>query len=74
MKKIGIVVAALLTAGCASSDRDPQFVGMPNPASAYCIQIGGNLTIENQTAGQVGICTLPSGERLDEWELYRQKK
>jgi putative hemolysin len=39
---------------------------MPNPASAYCIEIGGSLEIENREGGQVEICSLPSGERIEE--------
>lgn len=70
---LGIATSALLVAGCASpAGNKPQAVGMPNPASAYCVQIGGKLSIENRPGGQVGICTLPDGSKIDEWELYRR--
>ncbi|MFC3338339.1 putative hemolysin [Paracandidimonas soli] len=45
---------------------------MPNPASAYCVEIGGTLALENREGGQVGICTFPDGERVEEWELFRR--
>lgn len=48
-------------------------VGMPNPASAYCIAQGGKLNIVDEAGGQVGYCTLPSGERVEEWELFRRE-
>lgn len=47
-------------------------VGMPNPASAYCVAQGGKLDIVEEAAGQVGYCTLPGGERVEEWELFRR--
>ncbi len=49
-------------------------VDIANPASSYCIEQGGSLEIETQTEGQVGYCTLPSGERIEEWLLYKQSQ
>lgn len=49
-------------------------VGMPNPASAFCIAQGGKLDIVSEEAGQVGYCTLPSGERVEEWALFRRER
>ncbi|OZI51457.1 putative hemolysin [Bordetella genomosp. 4] len=72
MKKIGIAAAALVAAGCSSPDHDTKPIGMPNPASAYCVQLGGQLTIKDRQGGQVGICTLPDGTAIEEWELYRR--
>jgi len=72
MKKVGIVDTTVIAAGCISLDRNPTPIGMANPASAYCVQLGGKLTIEDRPGGQVGICTLPDGTRIDEWELYRR--
>ncbi|AKQ55858.1 putative hemolysin [Bordetella hinzii] len=73
MNKIAIAATALLAAGCAKPPQDaPRPIGMPNPASAYCIERGGRLVIEDRPAGQIGICTLPDGTRIEEWELYRR--
>lgn len=63
--------SGLLTVSEQSSDPAPA-VGMPNPASAYCIAQGGTLEIVNEAAGQVGYCTLPGGERIEEWALFRR--
>ncbi len=43
---------------------------LPNPASLYCGEVGGDLWIENTEAGQSGLCVLPDGKEHDEWELY----
>jgi putative hemolysin len=46
-------------------------VGMANPASVYCRQIGGNITITTDAGGnQGGQCTLPTGAICEEWALY----
>ncbi len=50
----------------------PMAAGMANPASEYCLSIGGELVIENHAGGQVGICHLPGGKQIEEWQLYRQ--
>ncbi|MBV7482955.1 DUF333 domain-containing protein [Bordetella sp. BOR01] len=70
MLKTGMVVSLAVLAGCAqSTDRT---VGMPNPASVYCQEQGGQLRIVNTQDGQVGMCVLPNGEEIEEWELYRR--
>ncbi len=73
MKKImclGVMLAALT--GCAGQqlDETPR-IGMPNPASAFCIEQGGQLDIHNEVDGQVGYCRLPDGKVVEEWALYR---
>lgn len=71
MHRIGIATAVALIAGCATSAPD-NTVGMPNPASAYCVERGGTITIVDRSEGQIGFCTLPDGTQVDEWELYRR--
>ncbi|MGK3126407.1 DUF333 domain-containing protein [Candidatus Pantoea formicae] len=46
---------------------------MGNPASVYCLKMGGSLDIVRGLNGEDGYCTLPSGERIEEWSLYRRK-
>ena len=47
-------------------------VGLPNPASVFCIESGGELEIRTEaTGGQVGICVLPDGTECEEWAFYR---
>ena len=43
---------------------------LPNPASLYCSEIGGDLRIEGDERGKHGICVLPDGTDRPEWELY----
>lgn len=49
----------------------PTSIGMANPASVNCIDQGGLLEIIDEGSGQVGMCTLPSGNVCEEWALYR---
>ena len=51
---------------------DARSVGMPNPASAHCVKIGGRLEIRNGAGGAVGICHLPDGTEMEEWALFRR--
>ena len=44
---------------------------MPNPASAYCEQLGGRLDVVAEPGGQTGYCHLPNGAVVEEWALYR---
>lgn len=72
-----IASCTLLLTACDSQptvQTTAESVGIANPASSYCIEQGGSLEIENQDDGQVGYCTLPSGERIEEWQLYRQSQ
>ena len=47
-------------------------IGMANPASVYCAKLGGKTRIEKTTTGERGICVLPNGTEIDEWELFRR--
>lgn len=75
MKKIlllGAIVASL--AACSATpnkDMTPPKIGMPNPASKFCVDQGGQLEIRNEANGQVGYCKLPNGQVVEEWELFR---
>ncbi|GIU14071.1 hypothetical protein TUM4261_29100 [Shewanella sp. c952] len=71
-----LTCSALLLTACDSQSNEPAAskVNLANPASTYCIEQGGTVKIENQAEGQVGYCTLASGERIEEWQLYRQSQ
>lgn len=62
----------MLIAGCTTQQKKEQVIGLANPASVYCINQGGKLDIVNTAQGQVGYCNLASGERVEEWTLYRR--
>lgn len=72
MKRIVVAAALTLAAGCAEQPSQHSAVGMANPASVYCVKQGGKLAIVKEAAGEVGYCTLPSGERTEEWTLFRR--
>lgn len=47
-------------------------VQIANPATEYCISLSGTSEIQKTVEGELGICTLPSGEKIDEWALFRR--
>lgn len=70
----GVALATLVLSGCAQTtpgSTELPVVGMANPASVYCVKIGGKLRIEKTTKGEQGICVLPNGTEMDEWTLFR---
>ena len=72
-----LFTTSMLAAGCASQPEPkpepPARIGMPNPASAYCVQKGGKLSFQKDAAGNdTGLCTLPDGTVVEEWALFRR--
>jgi putative hemolysin len=66
-----LVVAALALASCGD-DNGPDG-GLANPASVFCEEQGGTVEIVTDADGnQGGICQLPDGTRIEEWEYFRQ--
>lgn len=45
--------------------------GLANPASQYCVSLGGTVEMRQTADGTVGDCHLPDGRVVEEWELYR---
>ena len=43
-----------------------------NPASEYCASLGGISEIQRTAEGEHGMCTLPNGEQIEEWALFRR--
>ncbi|GAA0706882.1 hypothetical protein FHW84_003720 [Dyella sp. SG562] len=76
MKLLILATFAGLLAACASQREPatpPRSAQMANPASVYCQQLGGKLDIaKGKDGGETGYCTLPGGERIEEWELFRR--
>ena len=73
MKNLLVFSALVLIVGCSAKETtETEPIGMANPASVYCEKLGGTSKITDTAQGQVGICTLPSGEKVEEWALYRR--
>ncbi|WP_094111047.1 MULTISPECIES: putative hemolysin [Pantoea] len=72
MKIILLIASSVLLAACSSRTDKPQQTGMSNPASVYCEKMGGKPDIVKGPDGDSGYCTLPGGERIEEWALYRR--
>lgn len=66
-----LVVLLVLIFGCSHSSKPS--VNTSNPASEYCLSLGGELAIKSAKEGEVGVCKLPSGEIIEEWLLYRRE-
>ena len=69
-----IAMLPLAMAGCAHTQptQPAHPVGMANPASVYCQQLGGTQVPIQSPQGVRTECKLPSGETLDEWALWRR--
>lgn len=69
-----LMSSTLWLTACESMPPHADEVKLANPASSYCITQGGTLSIKSETGGQVGYCTLPNGDVIEEWKLYRKSK
>ncbi len=67
---LALVALALAASACANPEaRD---AGLPNPASVYCEEQGGQLEIRTGTDGaQTGYCLFEDGSECEEWAFYR---
>lgn len=75
MKLIALVLPCSLILSACASEADtvkPPRVGMANPASVYCDQQGGTRIAVETPQGTRSDCKLPSGEVMDEWDLWRR--
>ena len=65
-----ILVLAFL-GGC-NTEAPTSTTAIANPASEHCIKKGGRLEIVKEAAGEKGMCHLPDGSVVEEWELFRR--
>ncbi|MGO4703258.1 putative hemolysin [Dyella sp. 2RAB6] len=76
MKTFVLALLITLLAACTSPAERAAPTGaaqLANPASVYCQQLGGKLEIvKGKDGGESGYCTLPGGERIEEWALFRR--
>ncbi len=66
-----LLLLPIALGACSAQQEEPK-AGMPNPASAYCEKQGGSLEIQQTADGAIGMCTLPDGTQVEEWDLYRR--
>lgn len=80
MKKILVCITAMLCMNVYANNTTTTTttrvitpVGTANPASVYCVERGGKVVMVKSPSGaESGVCVLPNGDRIDEWELYRR--
>jgi putative hemolysin len=61
-------------AGVAVTSTTAVQVGMANPASLNCGNLGGTLEIKKDTAGnEFGMCNFQNGTSCEEWALFRNE-
>jgi putative hemolysin len=76
--RIAILTIPIVLSACAAApaEKSPQPqsppIGMANPASRYCADIGGRSEIRSEPQGQTGYCHLPDGRVVEEWQLFRE--
>ncbi len=63
-----IALAALMLSACQAQPN----AEIANPASTYCIEQGGTLTILKNGAGnEYGVCQFENKYQCEEWALFR---
>lgn len=80
-KLIGLSIFLALTltfSACGKVDQQnpPQNnndIGLPNPASVYCLEQGGTLEMREDENGTYGVCIFPDGSECDEWAYFRKE-
>ena len=73
MKKntvIFLLAAVLILVVCAVIQSARKETELANPASAFCLEQGGNLETVDLEKGQISFCVFEDGSRCEEWDLY----
>ena len=52
-----------------SDGEEEPFIGIPNPASFYCQEMGYTLDLRETDQGTEGICIFPNGAECEEWKF-----
>lgn len=55
---------------CAATEASAASPEMPNPASVFCQEQGGQLEIRAENGGQVGYCVFLDGSECEEWNFF----
>lgn len=73
----GTLILLLSTSlvGCTSKDspyKKTEYQMVSNPAAVYCVQQEGKLDTITEDSQRITYCELPNGERVEQWQFYRQ--
>lgn len=77
---VSLFILMLFLVGCKGSagnstptpfveGEEDAFIGIPNPASFYCQEMGYELELRDSEGGTEGICIMPNGAECEEWEF-----
>jgi putative hemolysin len=68
-----VLIGIVFFASCNPRQISPTpEANMPNPASVFCEQNGGQVEFrQDASGGVVGICVFPDGSECDEWAYFR---
>ncbi len=69
--QISIFVSTPPPASANSNASSTSTVGLANPASVNCGNVGGTTSIQNGPNGQYGLCEFGDNMACEEWALYR---
>jgi uncharacterized protein len=67
----GLVLAACGAEPAPAPTTFESPVGLPNPASQFCLEQGYQWEIRAEAGGEAGYCLFPDGTACEEWAFYR---
>lgn len=59
----------VVTEGVEGEEGEDDFIGMPNPASFYCQEMGYAQETKETEEGTEGICVFHDGNKCEEWDF-----
>lgn len=59
------------TANVAGTAAEASNVGLANPASVYCADMGYQSEMREDASGQYGVCVFPDNNSCEEWSFFR---
>ncbi|ENO8415961.1 DUF333 domain-containing protein [Vibrio mimicus] len=68
-------IGAVILTGCARQENEytvKEYTSMANPASVYCVEQGGELEMVTEDALRVTYCVTKQGDKIEQWEYFRQ--
>lgn len=70
---LGVMAMTTILGACTTTSPKNESVGMANPASEFCVKQGGKTEIrKNQDGSEYGVCILPNGQVVEEWDYFRK--